>query len=366
MEKSNGPGRPADIQMGVVRELRRRIVRDELGPGAQLPPHVALEAEFGVSALTVQRALDQLKRDGFVVARGKRGTFVVDAPPHLNRYALVFPENLDVPAQSRFWTALRSEAQKFTQAADTLYELPMYQGVDGHKDSADYARLLDDVRAHRVAGLIFAFAPHPLRETPLVREAGVARVAISEKVDYAIPAIWVDMENFFARALDRVRARLCRRVAFVCPLDKGAARAWSERLMQERGLELRPYWWHAVNIGSPQTARALLHLMMRDPDDRPDALIVADDNLLEAATLGMLDAGARPGEVEIVAHCNFPYPTPAHLPVHRLGFDVREVLARCINDVDAVRAGVPPAPLFHIPACWEAEITAEKNWCPDV
>jgi len=45
---------------------------------------------------------------------------------------------------------------------------------------------------------------------------------------------------------------------------------------------------------------------------RPDALVVADDNLVTCATQGIAASGVQvPGELDVVAHCNFPHPLPA-------------------------------------------------------
>jgi hypothetical protein len=91
---------------------------------------------------------------------------------------------------------------------------------------------------------------------------------------------------------------------------------------------------------------------------RPDGLIIADDNFVEAASGGLIRAGVRvPEDVEVVAHCNFPWPTPSVLPVKRLGFSARQVLRECINSVDAQRRGEAIKPPIAIPALFEEEVT---------
>src|SRR5207249_5277576 len=101
-------GRPADRQEAVVQELRERIVGGTLPPGSRLPTRLEIEQQFGVGSGTVQRALDRLKQDGFVQTSGRNGTFVVEEPPHLTRYAVVFPSLPQGTGWLRFWTALSS------------------------------------------------------------------------------------------------------------------------------------------------------------------------------------------------------------------------------------------------------------------
>src|SRR5262245_29184268 len=72
----------------IAEQIRRRIVTGELLPGQRLPTRRELNTRFGAGPMTVQRALDRLLRDGFVVAAGRRGTFVSPQPPHLSHFAL--------------------------------------------------------------------------------------------------------------------------------------------------------------------------------------------------------------------------------------------------------------------------------------
>ena len=52
------------------------IASGDYGPGARLPSESALAEEFGVHRLTARRALEELVREGIVVARKGSGTYV--------------------------------------------------------------------------------------------------------------------------------------------------------------------------------------------------------------------------------------------------------------------------------------------------
>ncbi len=56
--------------------LRERITAGELPPGAKLPAHTELAAEFGVAPMTVRQVLGYLEADGLVSRQPGRGTFV--------------------------------------------------------------------------------------------------------------------------------------------------------------------------------------------------------------------------------------------------------------------------------------------------
>src|SRR5262245_33218652 len=105
--------RPIQNQREVLAELRRRIVEGGAAPGSRLPTCRTIAAEMRVSAMTVQRALDHLGREGFIATQGARGTFVMERPPHLFRYGIVFrsdPNGGDDGYWPPAWHAMNQEA----------------------------------------------------------------------------------------------------------------------------------------------------------------------------------------------------------------------------------------------------------------
>ena len=62
----------------IAQTLRQRVLRE--GPGHVLPSESELSAEFGVSRVTVRRALERLRDDGLLDSRQGFGWFVAAAP----------------------------------------------------------------------------------------------------------------------------------------------------------------------------------------------------------------------------------------------------------------------------------------------
>lgn len=69
-------GGPAPLYHQLEQELRRRIKRKEFGPGEALPTEERICAQYGVSRITVRRALDALIAEGWITKRRGVGTFV--------------------------------------------------------------------------------------------------------------------------------------------------------------------------------------------------------------------------------------------------------------------------------------------------
>jgi GntR family transcriptional regulator len=73
---SQADRRPMYLQ--IVEQIRRRIAVGDWPPGYELPSIRALAAGVQVSVITVKRAYLELERDGVIVTRQGKGSFVAD------------------------------------------------------------------------------------------------------------------------------------------------------------------------------------------------------------------------------------------------------------------------------------------------
>jgi DNA-binding transcriptional MocR family regulator len=71
-------GEPVYLQ--IARLIREQIIKGELPVGAQIPSGNEMQQSKGVTRMTYQHAVDQLRDAGLVVTRPGRGTFVVAVP----------------------------------------------------------------------------------------------------------------------------------------------------------------------------------------------------------------------------------------------------------------------------------------------
>jgi DNA-binding LacI/PurR family transcriptional regulator len=354
--------RGADKYTFIANEMRRRIASGEFLPGSQLPHRAALEETFQVSKVTLQRVMNLLIEDGFIDATRRKGSFVAVNPPHLSRYALVFQGTpYGEQLWTRFWMSLVNEAS-WRERQDHS-SIPIFYGVDDCIESDESRKLAMEVAEHRVAGIIYVANPRRHTISPLLSQlSGVPRVVVQSTAREGMPCITVDYNSFIRRALEFLHARGRRRVAFICPPD------FAEEMggfMQEQaaacGMETRPYWIQGVGLEAPFAARNCVHLLMMNAasGERPDALVITDDNLTEAATSGLVAANVKvTGELEVVGHANFPWKTPCAVETRRLGYDVRPLLKACLQSIDSQRSGAHVAQLVEMPAQFEDELVA--------
>ena len=349
-------------QRQIVDVVRGEIMRGVWKSGALLPVQTKLATRFQVSCLTVHHALRQLAREGFVEARRRVGTRVVERLPHLTNLALIFPTD---PTAGRYYSKFYSTLGNIGSdlQREQARQIAQFHGVDWHADTVDRQRLVASLQAHQLAGLIFAASPHMLVGSPVLELPGVPRVAIMLAQEYPqVPAVNPEYRTFITKALDNLLARGRKRVAVIDVPGREAGR-FNEIFQAElaaRGMTCPPYWRQFISQEHGVAANHLVQLLMRVPaPDRPDGLIVTDDNLVDHALAGLIAAGVRvPDQVAVVVHCNFPAAPLTYLPVQRLGYDCRTVLQTCVGLIDQQRRGESVTGLTSVPAVFEDELRA--------
>lgn len=358
--------RPPVKQEAIRNTLRMQIVRGELKPGDRLPSRSELEAHFAASSVTVQRAFDQLLEDGFVVARGRLGTFVTQRPPHLHNFGLVFGQWSGGHTWGRFHAALAEAAQRIESRGDV--KVSIYTGVSEEFDTDSSHRLAEDLQCMRMAGLIFvgrAIAPMLLKHAKTPKHFPVVALMSPPLVE-GLPAVDLgSADGFIVRATDYLIQHGRRKIALisVSGMEEERLRAFDVAL-RRAGIELRPQWIHGVDPHEARWAANLTQLLLQaGGGERPDGLIVADDNLVEHACAGLMAANVRiPEDLDVVAHCNFPDPYRPLFPLARLGFNTDQVLDTCIRILQEKRDGaIPPAHTILRPEFeWELPVQTQR------
>ena len=354
-------GRPPAKRNQVLDYLRQRIIAGKLAPDAPLPSQQVLRQRFRTGADTVQEALRVLQAHGFIEAKPRRGTFVVPHPPHLSHHALIFPLPEKQMWESQFYRAIRDEAARM-EAPDCRFSC--FFNIGDRVEMADYGCLISDIKAHRLAGAVFAFNPLVLPgHLDLLKELtahGMPSVAIAlPGPTLSCPTVYPDLNSFTSKALQYLTSRGRRRIAHIVLASETSGEDPIPSAISDarRAFNLDPSvpWIQGVHPSAPAWARQAVRLLFHgDPKNRPNALIIHDDNLVPMATQGLADLGLM-GGIEVVALANFPWPTPSAVPAKRLGFDIAEMMRVCREHIDQQRRGEQPPQHTAIPAVFDTE-----------
>ncbi|NQT92560.1 MAG: GntR family transcriptional regulator [Lentisphaerae bacterium] len=328
--------------------VRSQIVSGKFPPGSRLPTRATLVKRYKTTPVTVQRVFDTLATEGFIVARGRAGTFVAEQPPHLANYVLFFPTSSvsgSMPT-SYLWQAMISEGKKLAKKRGR--DLSIFDWSDAAKDVGKNLQFIDDLLDHRVAGLIFPTHPAFFTGLPVMHVSDVPRVALIEKsIDDQILAVCLE-GRFTEKALDRFKKAGRSRVAVLGTPGLMTRVSFAEELTREaakRGMTCPEIWQQSMDIDGRAGAKNLTKLMFSGQGgSRPDAFMIMDDNLVGDAGRGLAETGLRvPEDVLVIEHCNFPCPPDSAVPAVRLGYDIGKVMRVCMDLIDAQRRGDPVA-----------------------
>jgi len=351
----------APRRTALVEHIRSKIVAGELQPGAQLPSRAEMIGKFGACRATLQDAFDELKLDGFVESRAGEGTFVTDNPPHLSRYGVVFG-----PDPSGVWRpftfALRREIPGIEKEQDCQFAL--YDNVTAHSDTVEYRELIRDVRSHRVAGLLFYgdVLQFGLLDTPLIANSGIPRVVLGavpiEPISHpGLVSICIDDHAFFDRALDHLHQRGRRRVALLEGWESSQEDISDFMLRAERrGMTVKPHW--ILELSVKQARKVTELLLSLSAGERPDALLLTSESLIEPVGAGILASDVQAGrDLDVVAICNMPCVGSTPVPMRRLGTDMRQRLRVALDLLKSQFRGQAVPPSVMLPPVFEEELS---------
>jgi len=354
--------------------LRDRMVSGEWAPGDRLPTSRDLAVRFNSSQSTVQRVLARLVEEGFLETRRRAGTFVTENPPHITDFALVFPGELkaiEAPNWSKYDQRMAQTASLFSSQSSGF--IHTYVGTSPWNEwhgTDSRQRLHQDVLARRLAGVIFTTMPGFLMDESVLGDTVTPKVAVMPYSVEGVPAIALDQESLGQRAMQHLAQRGRKRVASIQMLmyEDQVLRQYSiDRILQhahQAGLTSSSSRIQFVHPQATAAAQSIVELLMDLPQDqRPDALLVGDDNITEAVVAGLMTSGVRVGEdLDVVAHANFPLPPDEKLPLIQAGFDTRQILATAIDHVRLQRAGASAVNKpITVPAVFAHELEKEPR-----
>jgi len=321
----------------VANTIRTRIVEGRLQPGKQLPSQPHLIEEFDVSQPTIQKAITTLLEDGFLTSRRRVGVFVADNLPHLSNYAIILPSSLNPSYpnfQSRFFESLTNASTAFNEKSNESRQTKVIHipSVDG-AETSKFRKIADDLYHKRLAGVIIAGGPRALMNHSIFEETDIKPVIITGEVVKGYSCVIVRSVEMRSRAYQRLKSAGRKRIALLNITLGGYRPVGKSDDTYDGKTPIPPQWNIAVHENAVDTVTNIVRLMLSvPPDQRPDGLIISDDNLAEYVFAAILASGVSvPDELSVISHANFPDIPRQLIPVDFIGFHAHEVLATAIN-----------------------------------
>jgi DNA-binding transcriptional regulator YhcF (GntR family) len=314
--------------------MRQLILDGSWRPGSRIPIKTELCTRFSASDGTVQRALATLGAQGFLKARGRLGTFVRDQTPNRHRIALA----LATPQGRSVWIEAVAQAAASLGSASRWWIEPYYHtGLDEHgQPLPGHQALTNDVRDGRVAGVIFCGLSSNSHLDPALNHPRVARTSVGLAPVLHGRESGVIFGDYTDWALRFFASRNRRRLALFTTFSHfGKATDDIVHRARKLGITAHRRWVHHIDPATDMSARPIAELLMSLPKrDRPDALLVHDDHLLQRVGQGVHDANvAVPRDIDVVSLANFPKALSAAVNVTYVGPDMHEALDLSLQQI---------------------------------
>jgi len=286
---------------------------------------------------SIHYALNRLSKEGFVRSEGRRGTFVSHHPPHLFQYAVVFEHNPGDGSWTRFHDSIVSHCRGVSHEAELRFK--PYFGIHQRPRADESANLINDLHNQCLRGVIYVGSENIIEPLLTEQMLEVPSVTIAKATSFSrrvMDCIWVDYRAMLGKAMQELQ-RLGRKRVAVIALGSPDEPAITDvdSLANEHNLLFNRAWYQSASMDAiNQASQSVMLLMSLPSDSRPDGIIVADDNLVHQVGEGLVRSGVSVGqEVDVFSHANFPDIFNSPLPFNYVGFDVSEIIERCLQSL---------------------------------
>lgn len=336
------PQSPKPLYLQIIEDIKEKILTHQLKPGDRVGSHHSMTREYGVSLITVKRALNELLKDGFLYSRVGKGTYVSQ-----NVYAGSLPGSGTIgfvltDFKNPFFTMMLHVIEKYA-SQDGFNLLFTYSSDNSVKEESQ----IQQFRNMGVKGLIIASTEHINEATPAIRQLH------RENFPYVMISYIDNQEIYYVGTDHEMGAHLAachfidlgyRRIGYV-NAEKGnhlgnLRQKGFRRALDENGLP----WVEKYNFTFPYKRKDYesgyaVGKQFSEMTDRPEALFFFNDFSALGFQHAVLERNlAIPEDIAIIGfddirndlRAQVPL-TTVHQPIEEIGRLTIETLKKCID-----------------------------------
>ncbi len=323
----------------IVEDIVQKIASGALKPGEKLASERMLCDQYGVSQITVRRALRELALDGYLYPRHGLGWFVNErheAEP-FGRHAALLASGLDAPL-----------AEIVRRVSEELMpqQVPLRVAF-APDDLASRKNLLDQVAASGAALILLAVEGEERslakRYAYFLSGLDVPTLLLLRDVpDLPVPAVVLDEQAAMERLTHHVLDLGHRRIVYV-GTDPSTTAGWRRyrgfaSTLWAEGLELPLDWVFSAPLTDRAEAARFCQAM--EAPQRPTAIVCATDTQAAQAMALLRTLGLRcPHDVAIAALGDSPFAAWLPSPLTAFRFDLEALAAQTAALAREILAG---------------------------
>jgi LacI family transcriptional regulator len=340
---------PVPLYQQVAADIRRQIVAGQMPVGARIPTHRDLAVQYGVSIITINKALSGLVSEGLLYSHVGRGTFVMVRPASTSGIAAPTTVGFILrDLSSPFFSLVAHGAQ---ERADALGVGILFASSSNRLDREE--EQLRRLRTIGIHGLIIVSMSRTYRlseSIQVLHDADFPYVMISYTAGDEVPFVGVDLAEAGHLAAQHLLAQGRKRFGYL--IDKvgslnGELRVSKyKQTLADAGMTIDPEFvfeypfegeWNDYNSGYA-VGEEIAKL-----SSRPDAMFAFNDLGALGMLDGLIDAGIRvPDDVAIVGLDDIELAARSRVPLTTLRQPVKEIGARALDFVLARIRGEHP------------------------
>ncbi|MEO7455943.1 MAG: GntR family transcriptional regulator [Gemmatimonadaceae bacterium] len=340
---------PVPLYQQVAADIRRQIVAGTMPVGSRIPPHRDLAVQYGVSIITINKALSGLVSEGLLHSHVGRGTFVMVRPASTSGTAAATTIGFVLrDLSSPFFSLIAHGAQ---QRADALGVGIVFASSSNRLDREE--EQIRRLRLLGVHGLIIVSMSRTYRLSEAIQSAHDADfpyVMVSWTAGEDVPFVGVDLADAGQLAAEHFVATGRKRPGYV--IDRAGSLNGSLRVskyrstLEDAGLVIDPAFmfeypfegeWNDYSSGYAVGER------IAKLESRPDAMFAFNDLGALGMLDSLLDAGIRvPEDISIIGLDDIELAARARVPLTTVRQPVDAIGARALDFLLARLRGEKP------------------------